>query len=414
MKIKRYFAPDMRQAIRMVRDAQGPDAVILSNKKVDGGVEIVAAMDYDEAMVEQMGQQEPAIRAPEPVPRDSLVQAPSPGPEPAPRLERTPVNPDPAPVTWSQEPTLVAMREEMKTLRSMLEGQLSSLAWSDESRNNPLHAELLERFLRLGIAPDLARVLARQVELGDDVEYNWRQALGYLARSIEVTHDDILNDGGTVALVGSTGVGKTTTIAKLAARYTLRHGPNRVALITTDNYRIGAQQQLKTFGRILGTPVHTARSGEELRQQLQHLQQKSLVLIDTAGMSQHDMRLSEQFSVLREGGTRIKPYLVLSAPTQRHALEETVRAFGHLDLAGTILTKVDEAASLGDSLSAIIRQRLPLAYVSDGQRVPEDLNPARANKLVSLAVSLMQRHSEQLDEQWVAQTFGTRVSNLHA
>jgi flagellar biosynthetic protein FlhF len=441
MKIKRYFAADMRQAIRLVREEQGPDAVILSNRKVNGGVEIVAAVDYDETLVRKMAGEEsrPAAAA---QPRSAPESAAAPRlaasePAVAPRgsseqfagavaeaLQRktaavpaaAPTRLKPSPSTanqieWSQDPALLGMREEIKTLRGMLESQLTGMAWREQSMHHPARAKLLQRLMQLGLAPALCRQLADQVSYAQDHEHHWRHALGLLARQVQVTDDDILSRGGVVALIGPTGVGKTTTVAKLAARFILRHGANRVALVTTDSFRIGAHQQLRTYGRLLGVPVHVANDAAELRTVLDTLRDKQLVLIDTAGVSQRDMRLTEQLGVLRQGAPRVKNYLVLSATAQRAALDETVRTFRHMDLAGCIVTKMDEAASLGEVLSAVVQQKLAVAYVSDGQRVPEDLHQARANKLVSGSVALMQNNnSEAPGEEILAEAFGRRVS----
>ncbi len=206
-----------------------------------------------------------------------------------------------------------------------------------------------------------------------------------------------------VALVGATGVGKTTTVAKLAARYMLRHGANRVALVTTDSFRIGAHQQLRTYGKILGLPVYIANDADELRTTLEGLRDKDLVLIDTAGMSQRDLRLNEQFELLRQSSrqlsSQIQSYAVLSTTTQRVALDETLRALEQVELSGCILTKTDETVALGEALSVVRRHRLPVAYVCDGQRVPEDIHPARAAKLVSQAVALMRRYETELPEE---------------
>ncbi len=427
MKIKRYFAADMRQAIRMVRDEQGPDAVILSNRKVDGGVEIVAAVDYDEALVQKMAVADEPRRA---APLPPSVAEPAAGSQRnelfadavASALQsKVPVTatgtaavsrPVPlAKIEWSQDPALLGMREEIKTLRGVLESQLTGMAWRDQSMRHPARAKLLQRLMQLGLAPALCRQLADQVPYEHDHEHHWRHALGLLARQVRVMEDDILTRGGVVALVGPTGVGKTTTVAKLAARFILRNGPSRVALVTTDSFRIGAHQQLRTYGRLLGVPVHVANDAAELRTVLDTLHDKQLVLIDTAGVSQRDMRLAEQLGMLRQGAPRVKSYLVLSATAQRAALDETVRAFRHMELAGSILTKMDEAASLGEILSVIVQQKLSLAYVSDGQRVPEDLHPARANKLVSRSVALMQGNNHEIpEEETLAEAFGRMVS----
>ena len=430
MKIKRYFAADMRQALQMVREEQGPDAVILSNRKVDAGVEIVAAMDYDAAAVEQMAAGAPSSpTAPTRQPSEATPSARLPDEGVAARKTSRPAQPGaaaaapkgrgggraeaaPNKVVWTQDPSIVAMRDEIKTLRGLLETQLSGLAWSEVKLRQPLRAQLLERLMRLGIAAPLSRQLADRVHLENDGEHNWRQALGLLSRRIPVTDDDILTHGGVAALVGPTGVGKTTTVAKLAARYTLRHGPNRVALVTTDSYRVGAQQQLRTFGRILGAPVYVAHDADELGRILDALREKSLILIDTAGTSQRDVRLTEQLAMLQSGRNSLRRYAVLSTTTQRTALDEILRALGNVPLAGCILTKLDETASLGEALSVVAHHQLPVAYVADGQRVPEDLQPARANNLITRSVSLI-KHAELPGDETLAFTFGSVVSSAH-
>ncbi len=410
MRIKRYFAADMRQAIRLVREEQGPDAVILSNSRVEGGVEIVAALDYDEELVNQMAAEEPqqSAASAKPVSVATNVSTSSPFEPPLPEQHEAPRPAAPAKqISWSQEPSLVAMKDEIRTLRGMLEGQLSGLAWSEMERRHPLYTSLFERLMRFGLSPRLCRSIADRIEIGEDGDKNWLSALALLARHLPVTGDDIINRGGKIALVGPTGVGKTTTVAKLAARYILRHGPGRVALVTTDSYRIGAYQQLRTYGRILGVPVHVAKDAEELHTILDSLRDVPLVLIDTAGMSQRDMRLSEQFAMLRDPQLQIRNYVVLSTTTQRSVLDEVVKAFKHLSPEGCILTKIDESAVPGEALSVVVNQQLPVAYVGDGQRVPEDLHPARANNLINRSVKLMsQRGAAQLDDDEVALMYG--------
>ncbi|MBI2779928.1 MAG: flagellar biosynthesis protein FlhF [Gammaproteobacteria bacterium] len=447
MKMKRFFAPDIRQAIRKVRDELGPDAVILSNRRVEGGVEIVSAIDYDEAMVSNAdlfftapdvprvsNQFQPAV---EPhrgtTGKQSSVAQPAqsqksfyettaalssdqddedeavsldymPGQilEESHKTDRK----DGVISTAAPKPALNEMWAELRNLRGLLENQLSGLAWGDLTRRYPQQAELFQRLMRLGLSATLCRQVVDEIPLeitqAPQFELLWRRALGVLAHQVQVTDDDILTQGGIVALVGPTGVGKTTTVAKLAAHYALRHGSRHVALVTTDNYRIGAHEHLKSYGRILNIPVRVASDKAELQQILAELSDRRLILIDTAGMGQRDVRLSAQFAVLNGSGgrtPRIKTYLVLSTTTRLSGMDETIRAFQGMTIDGCIFTKLDEATSLGSALSVAIQHDLPVAYISDGQRVPEDLHNARAHTLVSRSVAIMQQAASSLEDE---------------
>lgn len=378
MKIKRFQAADVRQAIKEVRDVLGPDAVILSNTRVDGGVEIVAATDYDEREFKRS-----TNIAARPAQPNKVEINPS--------VKTEAINsPQATQNIWSQEPTLIQMRKEISGLKDMLENQLSSLTWKDmKEKQSPIQSQLLNRHLKMGVQIDLAKKLVSQVQSRDDLESAWRHSLGALAQQIEVQDDDIINSGGIYSLVGPTGVGKTTTIAKIAARCALKHGANNVALITTDCYRIGGQEQLRTYARILGVPVRVAKTHEELALALNDLIDRRFILIDTAGMNQRDIQLTEKFAVLKQQSPRIKNYLTISATTQASVLNDIINTFSHLELSGCILTKTDETNSLGGAISALIRHKLPLAYICNGQQVPEDLSMARPNRLVKQASELM-------------------------
>lgn len=395
MKIKRFQAVDVRQAIKEVRDVLGPDAVILSNTRVDGGIEIVAATDYDESQFKR-----PTPQSPDPVNVDAKVEINPPvnngQSQPTARVE-------PAKNVWSQEPTLVQMRKEIASMKDMLQSQLSDLAWKDMERINPIQVQLLHRHLAMGVQVELAKSIVAQSSQSDDLEAAWRQSLGMLATQIPIQRDNFLETGGIYALVGPTGVGKTTTVAKLAARCALKHGAKNVGLITTDCFRIGGQEQLRTYARILGLPVRVAKTHEELSSSLNELLDRRFILIDTAGMNQRDMQLSEKFLVLRNQSPRIQNYLTLSATTQTNVLNDIINAFSHLELSGCILTKIDETNSLGGAISAMIRHQLPLAYLCNGQQVPEDFSLARPANLVKEASLLM--NDEQLDPQTLS-TYG--------
>lgn len=386
MKIKRFIAKDMRQAIRDIRAEQGPDAVILSNQKVAGGIEVISAVDYDESIFEEMVQngefKENRMKGDV---NSSML--------PEHMEERTINRPESngTNVELMKGSAISEMREEISGLRGILENRLSYLAWSEASRGNPKRAAIMHRLANMGISADLAKRLADNIGKDQDLESAWHQALSLLTHQVMTADDDILNHGGVVALIGSTGVGKTTTVAKLAARYALRHGQNQVALISIDSYRIGGYEQLLTYGRILGVAAYAVDTQEELYNKINELSEKRLILIDTAGTSQRDIRLTDQLSRLNNKAHLIQNYLVLSANTQLETMDEVVRAFQGVKLEGCILTKLDEATSLGEVLSTIIKYGLPAAYMSDGQRVPEDLQPARGNSLVTMAATYMQK-----------------------
>lgn len=445
MKIKRFVAPDMRQAMREVREEQGPDAVILSTRRLDEGVEIIAAVDYDESLVRE------AARTGEPLPeqvRAKLVEAPAPPPLPA-RPRRAPVEelagrtaapsvqaapirpavtavpPAAAVAAATAEPTAppplhpmmeqaaldtARMRAELGSLREMLEAQMASLAWNDLQRRHPLRGRVLRDMARLGIDADVARQLAD--ELPDQLNADQARylPLGVLSRHLRITGHDIAVNGGVMALVGPTGVGKTTTIAKLAARAVLRHGASQVALVSTDHYRIGAAAQLEHYGRLLGTRVFPAHDAESLREVLDVLRGRRVVLVDTAGVAGSDPRLQQQMELLRAAG-EVRTCLVLAANAQAQALDTMVRAFLPQQPQACILTKLDEAPSLGGALSALIRHRLPLDYTADGQRVPEDLTAADARVLVCRAAQVLKGNAPAIDEGDMAERFGLAVAN---
>lgn len=419
MKIKRFFAADMRQAIRKVERELGPEAVILSNKKVMGGIELVAALDFDEAafkkqQVASNKQTEPTLS---PSPARALLPPQGEGrdgggvrtaaqnisraqhhPHPPiksgassnPPLEGEGMKSSPRADTnyWSQDPALAQIRSELNDLRGLLERQLGGLAWGDEARRHPARARIVRDLSALGMSAAVCRSIAERVPEEMNAASGWGRALENLTHDIAVAEENSLERGGVVALVGPTGVGKTTTIAKLAARYALRHGRKRVALVTLDNYRIGAHEQLRTYGRIMDVPVYTVKSAEELRGTLEDLCDKELVLIDTAGISHRDPRIHDQFAILNAAQPHIKNYLVLSSTTEYGGLHDITKIYTSLSLQGCVLTKLDETAQLGGALSAAMSHRLPLVYFTDGQRVPEDIHIARANVLVQRALAL--------------------------
>ena len=425
MKVKKFIAADMRTALRDVRENLGSDAVILSNRTVNDQVEILAVMDYDEDRLNEAiseSQQPPiqqsasAFYEQAAVERDRQNRVDNMQPSSTDKHARSDVLPTPSQAaSLLQSPPqnihgISEMRSELKTLRSIIENQQALSEWGSIAQQHPLRIPLYKRFTEMGLSQDVCKYLVKGLDGSTDVDHAMQAALKQLVHQLPMAEDDIVNRGGVYAMVGPTGVGKTTTIAKLAARFAMRHGQRHVALISTDSYRIGAHEQLVTYGRLLGVPVHTANNEQELDQLLRKLYDKKLVLIDTAGMSQRDVRLSEQFAHLGNNSSIIKSYLVLSANAQLATLDEAIKSFKKANLAGCIITKLDEAVSLGGVLSAMIKHHLPAAYVSNGQRVPEDLQPARARELVSDALSRLKQHREPSDEDFMAVAFSSDLN----
>ncbi|HMW55655.1 MAG TPA: flagellar biosynthesis protein FlhF [Accumulibacter sp.] len=405
MNVRKFIAATARDALRKVKETLGPDAIILSNRGIPGGVEIMAVAARDMEMIVPTPERDAprskeytAAAPPAPMPgrvtaRDqpllrgmspALGQAsarpnsrppPTPAVRPLPQMElEVPQSLPHSGAKPEAEVVPVAVMEEIRTLRRLVEQQLAGFAWGEAARAEPVKTEILRQMLDVGFSPQAARDLL--ADLPSELEAG--QALSWVKGAAERSlltinsESDIVDQGGIYALVGPTGVGKTTTTAKLAARCVLRHGARKLALVTTDGYRIGAHEQLRIYGRILGVPVHLARDAKDLRITLHDLQHTHMVLIDTIGMSQRDRMVSEQVAMF--GASNVKSLLLLSATSRGDTLDDVVRSYSRLDLAGTILTKVDEAASLASSLDVIIRHGLRLYYVSNGQRVPEDLH----------------------------------------
>lgn len=445
MNVSRHIARDMRTALAMVRDLHGPDAVILSNRKVPEGIEITAAVDYDESQFEapkvetnrysfplvdetpekptvsaKTDQGDRPSQAVSPIPKvteqvdpdldftvelsraaQSVSQHPPRSSGQAnsssqteqirkalPERSQDQNNRNSGAVIWTQESMLDDMRRELQSLKSLVETQISGFAWGDMSRRHPVRAGVLRKLVALGLSPAVARHIAYRIPEEIGHRKAWYRALAMFARQVPIAGDTLLTNGGVVALVGPAGVGKTTLIAKLAVQYAARHGRENVALITTDSNRFGAFDQLRNLGSVLKIPVQAAGTRQELEVALDNFMDRPLVLIDTAGLSHRDERLVESLETIRSSTSMLKAYLVLSATTQTDALEQMIKSYKPVDPCGCMITKVDESTSLGPVLSALVEHKLPLTYYSEGQKIPDDLKISQIQDLVGKAVAI--------------------------
>ena len=497
MKIKRFVAADMRSAMNMVRREHGPEAVILSNRRVENGVEIVAAAHYDEAAVQR------ALEASQPAPDQSkprsaaeaviaaitrrrkpektaavgtpvmttsniaalaraavgatgrdlpvepslpearlpafLTEAPAPAaaapvvaappagrarftidpplaedeqlpirgfaaarsqavnpPAPAPSVavaaappvSEPAVTAAPAPTALSvvdggitpPSPQLSALREEMAGMRQLIEREMARFT-DERLRGHPVRAQAMDLMEEYGLDAGLCRDIASQIPAETEMTRVRGLMLGLISRKLPIAAEDPIRNGGVIALVGPTGAGKSTTIAKLAARFASEHAARDIALVTTDTRRIGAREQLYGFGRQLGIAVHEADNGTDLSQLLERLADYKLVLVDTAGLGQRDRGLVAQLQWLRAAG-QIRTLLTLPANLGFQDMDEVVRRFAPARPEGLVLTKLDETGRFGAALSVAVDHQLPITWVADGQDVPADLQRASAANLV--------------------------------
>ena len=404
MNVLKFYAPTPREALRAAREALGDNAVVLSSRSAHGGAELVvmAGDDVDAlatgtppraAAPQRQGQansrpdiqsnslsnsqpRQAAIAPHDAAPLGAFGGAPLPPPRSA-----------AAPAVPALEGFTSELKDELRSMRGMLETQLATLAWS--GRQPEARARVLRAMLAGGFSAGLSRYLAERMPeaaMADEANGDaWLRDI--LRRNLSVFDSDerLLEQGGVFALVGPTGVGKTTTTAKLAARCVARHGASRVALVTTDGYRIGAFEQLRIYGKLLGVMVHSVRDAADLEIALEELRHKHIVLIDTAGASQRDKMVAEQIAMLAAGGSRVQRLLCLNTTSTVETLDEVVQAFRGDGLAGCVFTKLDEANGIGGALDVAIRHKLPVSFVADGQRVPEDLHLAEIGPLVERA-----------------------------
>ena len=443
MKLKKFTAPTTREALQKLRAELGEDAIILSTKQTAAGTEVLAASSHDlDAVTEKPAQQtapaswtradraqmtqasERQSQQRQSTERHSTERQPTAAervaqqvaqqvaaqrdvlinrtPAPAPVPQATPIaaarefaNDDmlsevakrrsiAASESMAQENT--AVLEEIRQMRQLLKDQMAMMTWRDTLEKNPQRGELWNLLTQSGFSPLFARTVAEKLpsDLTDNQMHDWVSNVLKKNLNVVPADKDVVETGGTFALVGPTGVGKTTTTAKLAARCVVKYGADSLGLITTDSYRIGAQDQLRIYGKILGVQVYTAQTHADLLQLRNSMQRKRLILIDTVGMGQRDSRVSEQTKILTD--SHVKRILLLNATSQPETLDDVVRHYKSTGLNGTIVSKLDEAIKIGGVLDVVMRHKLALHYIATGQRVPEDLFPADPRVLVHRAL----------------------------
>jgi flagellar biosynthesis protein FlhF len=492
MQVKRFVAANMRSALKMVREEMGPDAVILSNKRVAEGVELLISLDGElheapestpashsdnpfqqaisdselaanpiaaarAAAVSDLKQQQARQQAEklaallarknqqQLADAVTAVAAEKPSTQPAElnddvaafsqsieiqlqqaaaiteaaavaqaggELPAQSSQQQSAPVSAADQQQLSDMRDELQSMRDLLEQQFKSMAWTSFSQQNPKQASFWKRLKRMGMGASVVEPLLanRQLDRPDSKQTgidSWQQIMQQLAAQLPVVQHDLIDKGGVFAFVGPTGAGKTTTIGKLAARYVLSHGADDIALVTTDTMRIAAHEQLRTFGRILNIPVKIVDKNNSLERVLYSLRHKALVLIDTAGLNRQDPRLGRQIDSLNEAGARLRTLLVVPTTSQVAVIKSAFYSYKTDNLSGCVLTKLDESSSLGEVMTLAIDKSLPIAYTTDGQGIPDDIAVADSTELLQSAIKLARNTGT--DEQTMADEFSGTV-----
>jgi flagellar biosynthesis protein FlhF len=396
MRTHKFFGTTSREVLAKVKQALGDDAIIVSNRQYNGRIEIMAAAGSELEVASASAPTVPVQHAPvQHAPAPTRAAAPAPArvatPAPAPAAAVAPVIPHVAPAMPPKMPAaymqgeLDELRSEIQRVKAALQREIAMLARGGSARASGRDA-VMGSLLNAGFSPQLAKRLAESGASTHDAATATSAVAERLEHSLMLSEvDEVVMRGGVYALVGPTGAGKTTTVAKIAARAVVRFGAANVALLTTDGYRIGAHEQLRIYGRILDVPVHAVRNQADLTSILAELRGRHLVLIDTIGMSQRDSAVAQHAAMLSGGGD-VKRLLLLQTTSSTRTLEEVVAAYESTGVHGCILTKTDEAVGLAGALDVIVRHALPLHYVTDGQRVPEDLRLPDRVELVREAI----------------------------
>jgi flagellar biosynthesis protein FlhF len=436
MILKRFTAKTPREALALVRQAFGEDAVVMSTKPCAEGVEVLAmapegvqglervaaatagappaseverdaerlsmsTLSFQDYVRDRMLRRREHELATQRTAAPAAPVASAPPPAAAPAFEPSPAAPVRPPVHAAARDAEPGRREgadvlaELRAMRGLIEQRFSALAFMEKLQRQPRQARLSQRLLDAGFSATLVRKLVEGLPADIDEEA-W--AAGVLERNLATAAaEPALEDiGGVYALVGPTGVGKTTSTAKLAAAFATRHGAQQLGLVTLDAYRMAAHEQLRAYGRILGVPVHTAHDRASLEDLLELLAGKRMVLIDTAGMAQRDTRTRELLEMLSHRA--IRRVLVINAAAQGETIEDVLVSYRAAACTGVVLSKIDEAQKLAPALDALVRHQCKVLAVANGQRVPEDWHRLSAEALVQRALKSGGSPAWRLDE----------------
>ncbi len=367
MEMKRFHERNMHTALQKIREELGDDAVIISSNQNSTGVEVVAATDYEAVANSDI--------IPSPITYERSTESD----------DKNKID-DIALELAAREFDTTSLQEEISQLRKIIESQTELISWNKLIEKNTVTRQLLQKLSISGFGFNLSKKLLSKVKGDNEFDVSWDQVEIDLKSNLEMTHENVINSGGIVALVGPTGVGKTTTIAKIAAQYAMKNSNDDIAIISTDHFRIGAHDQISIYGSILNVPVLTANNESELHKALKIVKNKKLVLIDTAGLGQRDVRVKEVMKTLDDLSKDLITYLVVSANSQLCVQKEIINSFMTDSLSGVVVSKTDEASQIGGVLTALIEQKLPVAYVTMGQRVPEDIARPSLDKIFSKAL----------------------------
>jgi len=370
MKTQKIKAPNMREAMRLIRHTMGNDAVILNQKNLPDGIEVTVTLEEDLQGALQEVEQTTQFDASNFLTDDEISSVSS----------------------TSENVTIDAMKHEISSLRNLLEVELASLTWGRTKKSHPMKALMMKRLTAMGFQADFIDRIVMKLPQDLTEEKAWQYTYQELQAFIPVEDFDATVPTRAIALVGPTGVGKTTTIAKLAARYVLKYGADKVALIGTDAFRICATEQLQSYANILGVAMYRVDSDKDLTKALEQTKDKKIVLVDTYGASQRDIRLIQSLQNLRHH-CELTNYLLISATTDYRVTQQIIRAFAPADLHGCMISKVDEATALGPTLSAVSEAKLPVCLLTNGQNVPDDLELVDSASIIKHAERLANKYN---------------------